>query len=166
MFPRPTVQSNHIRSGSLGPQTSKRHPLVSTCANLTFHPTLIYCPCKDITSTSDPAPEPKSHTETSEKHNTREKRGGTMSQAYERESQNNSRLDELASKVSALRGVTINIYDNARDQHVIDSTVCPSFPLLHLPSPYHSPSHPPSPSNSTHLPTQQPCAIAEIWCIT
>ncbi|KAF2250398.1 hypothetical protein BU26DRAFT_518780 [Trematosphaeria pertusa] len=45
-----------------------------------------------------------------------------MSDAYERERQNNSRLDELASKVSALRGVTIDIYDNARDQHVIDST--------------------------------------------
>lgn len=45
-----------------------------------------------------------------------------MSQAYEREQQNNSRLDELASKVSALRGVTIDIYDSARDQHVIDST--------------------------------------------
>ncbi|KAF2825409.1 hypothetical protein CC86DRAFT_371089 [Ophiobolus disseminans] len=45
-----------------------------------------------------------------------------MSQSYEREAQNNSRLDELASKVSALRGVTIDIYDSARDQHVIDST--------------------------------------------
>ncbi|KAF1940361.1 hypothetical protein EJ02DRAFT_456099 [Clathrospora elynae] len=45
-----------------------------------------------------------------------------MSQAYEREQQNNSRLDELASKVSALRGVTIDIYDSARDQDVIDST--------------------------------------------
>ncbi|CAO2647521.1 Nn.00g084430.m01.CDS01 [Neocucurbitaria sp. VM-36] len=45
-----------------------------------------------------------------------------MSQAYEREQQNNGRLDELASKVSALRGVTIDIYDSARDQHVIDST--------------------------------------------
>ncbi|KAF2202929.1 hypothetical protein GQ43DRAFT_439292 [Delitschia confertaspora ATCC 74209] len=43
-----------------------------------------------------------------------------MSDVYER--QNNSRLDELASKVSALRGVTIDIYDNARDQGVIDST--------------------------------------------
>ncbi|KAK8210700.1 hypothetical protein IWZ01DRAFT_520027 [Phyllosticta capitalensis] len=45
-----------------------------------------------------------------------------MSEAYERERQNNSRLDELAGKVSALRGVTIDIYDNARDQHVIDSS--------------------------------------------
>ncbi|KAF2149409.1 hypothetical protein K461DRAFT_231077 [Myriangium duriaei CBS 260.36] len=45
-----------------------------------------------------------------------------MSEAYERERQNNSRLDELSSKVSALRGVTINIYDNARDQGVIDSS--------------------------------------------
>jgi hypothetical protein len=37
--------------------------------------------------------------------------------------QNDSRLDELASKVSALRGITVDIYDSARDQHVIDSTV-------------------------------------------
>jgi len=44
-----------------------------------------------------------------------------MSDAYERERQNNSRLDELASKVTALRGVTIDIYDNARDQGVIDN---------------------------------------------
>lgn len=62
-----------------------------------------------------------------------------MSEAYERERQNNSRLDELASKVSALRGVTIDIYDNARDQAVIDSTVClfrflspPRFNILSL----------------------------------
>ncbi|ROW02980.1 hypothetical protein VMCG_05713 [Cytospora schulzeri] len=45
-----------------------------------------------------------------------------MSEAYERERQNNSRLDELSSKVSALRGVTIDIYDNARAQDVIDNT--------------------------------------------
>lgn len=45
-----------------------------------------------------------------------------MSEAYERERQNNSRLDELASKVTALRGVTIDIYDNAREQDIIDST--------------------------------------------
>ncbi|KAH4069954.1 hypothetical protein HBI24_073230 [Parastagonospora nodorum] len=45
-----------------------------------------------------------------------------MSQAYEREQQNDSRLSDLASKVSALRGVTIDIYDSARDQHVIDNT--------------------------------------------
>ncbi|KAF1359264.1 hypothetical protein EJ07DRAFT_120927 [Lizonia empirigonia] len=45
-----------------------------------------------------------------------------MSDAYERERQNNSRLDELSAKVSALRGVTIDIYDNARDQGVIDAT--------------------------------------------
>ncbi|MCJ1336389.1 hypothetical protein MMC09_001665 [Bachmanniomyces sp. S44760] len=45
-----------------------------------------------------------------------------MSDAYERESQNNSRLDELSSKVSALRGVTVNIYDNARQQDIIDNS--------------------------------------------
>lgn len=46
-----------------------------------------------------------------------------MSEAYERERQNNDRLDELSAKVSALRGVTIDIYDNARAQDVIDNTV-------------------------------------------
>lgn len=50
--------------------------------------------------------------------------------------QNNSRLSELSSKVSALRGVTVDIYDNARDQHVIDNSVrpSPSIPTLHLTS--------------------------------
>jgi len=46
-----------------------------------------------------------------------------MSAAYETERQNNARLDELSAKVSALRGVTVDIYDNARAQDVIDSTV-------------------------------------------
>ncbi|CAG8959023.1 hypothetical protein HYFRA_00012184 [Hymenoscyphus fraxineus] len=45
-----------------------------------------------------------------------------MSDAYERERQNNSRLSELSAKVTALRGVTIDIYDNARDQDLIDNT--------------------------------------------
>ena len=61
-----------------------------------------------------------------------------MSEAYERERQNNSRLDELSAKVSALRGVTVDIYDNARAQDVIDNTVrdiittleWPRIPLL------------------------------------
>ncbi|KAL9578839.1 MAG: hypothetical protein Q9212_005460 [Teloschistes hypoglaucus] len=52
-----------------------------------------------------------------------------MSEAYERERQNNSRLDELSSKITALRGVTIDIYDNARNQDVLDNTVPPP-PLL------------------------------------
>lgn len=47
-----------------------------------------------------------------------------MSDAYERERQNNSRLSELSAKVTALRGVTVDIYDNARQQDVIDNTVC------------------------------------------
>ncbi|KAL6714574.1 hypothetical protein ACLMJK_007999 [Lecanora helva] len=46
-----------------------------------------------------------------------------MSDAYNLEQQNNSRLSDLSSKVSALRGVTVNIYDNARDQGVIDNSV-------------------------------------------
>lgn len=53
-----------------------------------------------------------------------------MSEAYERERQNNSRLDELSAKVSALRGITIDIYDNARAQDVIDNTVISSPPFL------------------------------------
>lgn len=46
-----------------------------------------------------------------------------MAEAYERERQNNARLDELSAKVSALRGVTVDIYDNARAQDVIHDTV-------------------------------------------
>ncbi|KAF2239701.1 hypothetical protein EV356DRAFT_499909 [Viridothelium virens] len=45
-----------------------------------------------------------------------------MSESYERERQNNSRLDSLATKVSALRGVTVDIYDSARDTTLIDSS--------------------------------------------
>ena len=57
-----------------------------------------------------------------------------MSEAYERERQNNARLEELSAKVSSLRGVTVDIYDNARAQDVIDNTVSLScrFPLLSL----------------------------------
>lgn len=47
-----------------------------------------------------------------------------MAEAYERERQNNARLEELSAKVSSLRGVTVDIYDNARAQDVIDNTVC------------------------------------------
>jgi hypothetical protein len=66
-----------------------------------------------------------------------------MSEAYERERygdaaasrhvatnpadvpdrQNNALLDELAGKVSALRGVTVDIYENARNHELIDSNV-------------------------------------------
>ncbi|KAJ5125865.1 hypothetical protein N7448_005178 [Penicillium atrosanguineum] len=45
-----------------------------------------------------------------------------MSDAYEREQQNNALLNSLSSKVSALRDVTINIHDNARDQDTLDHT--------------------------------------------
>lgn len=58
-----------------------------------------------------------------------------MSDAYERERQNNSRLSELSAKVSALRGVTVDIYDNARSQDVIDNTVrlLLGVPNMHIP---------------------------------
>lgn len=46
-----------------------------------------------------------------------------MSEAYERERQNNARLDELSSKVSALRGVTVDIYDQASSHSLIENTV-------------------------------------------
>lgn len=65
-----------------------------------------------------------------------------MSEAYERERQNNARLDELSAKVTALRGVTVDIYDNARAQEVIDNTVrlppsarCIAIPILTQRSP-------------------------------
>jgi hypothetical protein len=65
-----------------------------------------------------------------------------MSDAYERERQNNSRLSELSAKVTALRGVTVDIYDNARSQDVIDNTVCvvfaesPTFGIVSLVRPF------------------------------
>ncbi|KAL2826119.1 hypothetical protein BDW59DRAFT_145521 [Aspergillus cavernicola] len=43
-----------------------------------------------------------------------------MADAYEREQQNNDLLNSLSSKVSALKNVTIDIYDNARDQDTLD----------------------------------------------
>ncbi|BDD62792.1 hypothetical protein MPDQ_006106 [Monascus purpureus] len=44
-----------------------------------------------------------------------------MGDAYEREQQNNALLNSLSSKVSALRSVTVDIYDNARDQETLDN---------------------------------------------
>lgn len=72
-----------------------------------------------------------------------------MSDAYERERQNNSRLEELSSKVSALRGVTVNIYDNAREQGVIDSSVS----LLPSPDPFTRFAHTVNRSLSLSLPS-------------
>ncbi len=63
-----------------------------------------------------------------------------MSESYERERQNNARLDELSAKVSALRGVTIDIYDSARSHEVIESTVrLPSLPSILNSSPEANP---------------------------
>ena len=50
-------------------------------------------------------------------------RAVAMSEAYERERQNNARLDELSNKVSALRGVTVDIYDQASSHSLIENTV-------------------------------------------
>lgn len=77
-----------------------------------------------------------------------------MSEAYERERQNNARLEELSAKVSSLRGVTVDIYDNARSQDVIDNTVRLPFPraLPGLPAP----SGPPLGQNPIAEPSRQP----------
>jgi len=45
-----------------------------------------------------------------------------MSDAYSREQQNNALLSSLAAKTSALKHVTLDIYDNARNQDVLDNT--------------------------------------------
>lgn len=51
--------------------------------------------------------------------------------------QNDSRLSELSSKVSALRGITVDIYENARAQDVIDNSVglrsCLAYSLTNAP---------------------------------
>lgn len=43
--------------------------------------------------------------------------------AYQREEQNNTRLEELASKISTLRSVTNDIHAQSSDYSLIDSTV-------------------------------------------
>ncbi|EDN06603.1 hypothetical protein I7I51_07355 [Histoplasma capsulatum] len=45
-----------------------------------------------------------------------------MSDAYVREQQNNALLDSLAQKTNALKSVSIDIYDHARDHSTIDNT--------------------------------------------
>ncbi|KAI6249012.1 hypothetical protein HI914_02773 [Erysiphe necator] len=64
-----------------------------------------------------------------------------MPEAYEFERQNNSRLSELSAKVTALRGITIDIYDNARSQDVIDDTLQVFYQVDtdFYPSPIHFP---------------------------
>jgi hypothetical protein len=51
--------------------------------------------------------------------------------------QNNALLSELSQKVTALRGVTVDIYDQARDHQVIDSSVRPSPPTTYDPQLLH-----------------------------
>ncbi|EEQ92691.1 hypothetical protein RJZ56_006970 [Blastomyces dermatitidis] len=45
-----------------------------------------------------------------------------MSDAYVREQQNNALLDSLSQKTNALKSVTIDIYDHARDHSTLDNT--------------------------------------------
>lgn len=48
--------------------------------------------------------------------------------SYEKYRQNNAHLSSLSSKVSALRSVTMDIHDNARDHETLDHSVrSPSF---------------------------------------
>ncbi|KAL4915216.1 hypothetical protein BDW62DRAFT_188870 [Aspergillus aurantiobrunneus] len=43
-----------------------------------------------------------------------------MADSYERERQNDNLLNSLSGKVSALKSVTNDIYDNARDHETLD----------------------------------------------
>lgn len=45
-----------------------------------------------------------------------------MSASYTSESQNNELLNSLAAKTSALKHITLDIYDNARSQDTLDTT--------------------------------------------
>ncbi|OCT53199.1 Protein transport protein sft1 [Cladophialophora carrionii] len=45
-----------------------------------------------------------------------------MADAYAREEQNNALLTSLSQKTSALKHITLDIYDNARNQGTLDST--------------------------------------------
>ncbi|KAK5078696.1 hypothetical protein LTS08_006338 [Lithohypha guttulata] len=45
-----------------------------------------------------------------------------MTDAYSREEQNNALLSSLQQKSAQLKHITLNIYDNARDQSTLDNT--------------------------------------------
>jgi len=45
-----------------------------------------------------------------------------MADAYAREEQNNALLSSLSAKTSALKHITLDIYDNARNQSTLDNT--------------------------------------------
>ncbi|OAP58295.1 hypothetical protein AYL99_07385 [Fonsecaea erecta] len=45
-----------------------------------------------------------------------------MADAYGREEQNNALLSSLSAKTSALKHITLDIYDNARSQGTLDNT--------------------------------------------
>ncbi|KIW96180.1 uncharacterized protein Z519_03247 [Cladophialophora bantiana CBS 173.52] len=45
-----------------------------------------------------------------------------MADAYAREEQNNALLSSLSQKTSALKHITLDIYDNARSQGTLDNT--------------------------------------------
>ncbi|EXJ72801.1 blocked early in transport 1 [Cladophialophora psammophila CBS 110553] len=45
-----------------------------------------------------------------------------MADAYGREEQNNALLSSLSQKTSALKHITLDIYDNARSQGTLDNT--------------------------------------------
>jgi len=45
-----------------------------------------------------------------------------MADAYSREEQNNALLSSLSAKTSALKHITLDIYDNARSQSTLDNT--------------------------------------------
>ncbi|KFZ07106.1 hypothetical protein V501_06782 [Pseudogymnoascus sp. VKM F-4519 (FW-2642)] len=84
---------------------------------------------RDRSSTPDPTPATQLTHSTPPPNNSSVPRLAAMAESYDRERQNDSRLDELSAKVSALRGVTVDIYDNARAQDVIDNTVSAPRPM-------------------------------------
>ena len=45
-----------------------------------------------------------------------------MTDAYAREEQNSALLSSLSAKTSQLKHITLNIYDNARNQETLDNT--------------------------------------------
>lgn len=45
-----------------------------------------------------------------------------MADAYAREEQNNALISSLQAKSSQLKHITLNIYDNARDQDMLNNT--------------------------------------------
>ena len=98
-----TAASSHGRNITRSASTSRRKlPVAYTCVVRPATPQAIFAHASSFASSTTPPT-------------------AIMSTSYTYESQNNDSLASLSNKISALRGVTVDIYDQARDHTLLDN---------------------------------------------